>query len=183
MPEFVTICPIGPVKERIIEEIAASISSSLGLDCSVSREIKIPESAFSKTRTQYNSKLILKHLFKGFNPSVFRVLGVTEVDLYVPILKYVFGLAQINGPCSLISLYRLRPQIYDQPPDLEILLERAEKTALHELGHTLGLIHCRDRSCIMFSSTKIKDTDSKQRAFCPTCHALFRWYLEKMKRI
>ena len=32
------------------------------------------------------------------------LLGVTAVDLYIPILTFVFGEAQIGGPCGLVSL-------------------------------------------------------------------------------
>jgi archaemetzincin len=106
-------------------------------------------------------------------------MGVTTVDLFVPILKFVFGLAQIDGPCSIISTHRLRPEFHDSTPDRDLFLARIEKTALHELGHGLGLTHCRDRRCAMYSSTRIQDTDFKRADFCPTCAELFRWHLER----
>jgi archaemetzincin len=109
-------------------------------------------------------------------------MGVTTLDLYVPILKYVFGLAEVNGQCALISTYRLRPEFYEQPGNDTLLLERTEKTALHELGHTLGLTHCRDRLCVMYSSTHIENTDQKNADFCRTCRDLFVWYLDKKRR-
>jgi archaemetzincin len=138
-----------------------------------------PKYAYNDTRHQYNSKQILKHLLKQCTRETLRLIGVTPVDLYVPILKYVFGLAQIEGQCSIISLHRLYPQLYDQPSNSDLLLARVEKTALHELGHTFGITHCRDRRCIMYSSTRIEDTDFKQPDFCPTCFELFQWYLKK----
>jgi len=106
-----------------------------------------------------------------------KLIGITKVDLYVPVLKYVFGLSEINGQCSLISLHRLIPQFYENPANHELLLTRAEKTALHELGHAFGLTHCRNRHCVMYSSTKIEDTDFKQPDFCPTCLELVKWRL------
>ncbi len=136
-----------------------------------------PKYAYNETRFQYDSKLILKHLQKGCSDDTLRLIGVTHVDLYVPILKYVFGLAEVEGRCCLISIHRLRPEFYDQPPNPALLLERVEKTALHEIGHTLGLTHCRDRSCVMHSSTHIENTDIKQPDFCATCFELFKWYL------
>jgi archaemetzincin len=134
--------------------------------------------AYNEDRGQYDSKLILKRLPNGCPPDAIRLMGITHVDIYVPILKYVFGVAEIEGRCSLMSLYRLRPEFYDQPRDLNLLLERADKTAIHELAHTLGLTHCRDRHCVMFSSTHIENTDFKRLDFCPTCRELFRWYLD-----
>jgi archaemetzincin len=138
-----------------------------------------PQFAYNDTRCQYNSKLILKRLLQRNLRGTLRLIGVTPMDLYVPILKFVFGLAQIEGKCSIISLHRLYPRFYDQPSNLDLLLARVEKTVLHELGHTFGITHCRDRRCVMYSSVRIEDTDVKQPDFCPTCFELFQWYLKK----
>ena len=140
----------------------------------------VPDDAFNETRCQYNSKEILKRLLQCCPPDTLRFLAVTKVDLYVPILKYVYGLAQIDGRCALVSLHRLCPRFYNQLPDPALLLERTEKTVLHELGHTFGLIHCRDRRCVMYSSTRIEDTDLKEIDFCSTCFELIRWRIEKI---
>ena len=137
-----------------------------------------PKYAYNEGRGQYNSKLILSHLSRSCPEDTLRFMGVTHVDIYVPILKYVFGLAQVAGKCFLISTHRLYPEFYDQPPNTDILLERVEKTAIHELGHTFGLTHCRDKRCVMFSSTKIENTDLKEPDFCPTCFDLFQWFLD-----
>jgi len=179
LSDCVTICPIGSVDPGILEHIAKCISTRCGLTCRISMRMENPRYAYNDTRCQYNSKLILKHLLDRNFQDSFRLIGVTPVDLYVPILKYVFGLAQIQGKCSIISLHRLYPMFYDQPSNPDLLLARVEKTALHELGHTLGLTHCRDRRCVMYSSTRIEDTDLKQPDFCCTCFELFQWYLKK----
>ena len=138
-----------------------------------------PKYAYNETRSQYDSKLILRRLLGECPHNTLKFIGVTTVDLYVPILQFVFGLAQIEGKCSIVSLHRLYPQFYSRPPDPDLLLKRVEKTVLHELGHTFGIIHCRDRRCVMYSSTRIEDTDFKQPIFCPTCSELFKWHLEK----
>jgi len=148
------------------------------LSCWISPALEIPLFAYNDARGQYDSKAILTHLLQ--NPyETTKVLGVTHVDLYVPILKYVFGLAQIEGPCALISLHRLAPQFYDKPSDWELFMSRIEKTALHELGHSFGLTHCKDRRCIMYSATRIEDTDHKKAKFCPNCFELLKWYISK----
>lgn len=139
-----------------------------------------PEYAYDEKRQQYNSKLILERLAQYHSHDTVRSVGITCVDLYVPVLKYVFGLAEIEGRCAIISTYRLRPQFYEQPADPYLLLDRVEKTAMHELGHTLGITHCRDRNCVMYSSSRIEDTDFKQTDFCPTCLDLFRWNLDRL---
>lgn len=179
MSRCVTICPIGLVDKEIIQHMAERITSRCGLASRVSPGMENPIYAYNETRCQYNSKLILKQLIQNCSHDTFRLMGVTQVDLYIPILTFVFGLAQIEGPCSVISIHRLCPEFYDQSSDFDFLLNRIEKTALHELGHTMGLTHCRDRRCVMHSSTRIEDTDFKQPFFCPTCFELFNWYLER----
>ena len=179
MSNSVTICSVGSVDEGILEHIAKCISIRCGLTCRISLRTENPRYAYNDTRCQYNSKLILKRLLQQSPLDTFRLIGVTTVDLYVPILKFVFGLAQIEGKCSIISLHRLCPRFYDQPSNPDLLLTRVEKTALHELGHTLGITHCRNRHCVMYSSTRIEDTDFKHSEFCPTCLDLFQWFLKK----
>jgi len=179
LPGCVTICPIGSVGEDILDRLATCIETRCGLVCKISQSMGTPQYAYDKRRSQYNSKLIIKSLMQCCPRDTLRHMGVTSVDLFVPILKYVFGLAQVEGQCSIISTYRLRPQFYDNPSDPDLLMERVEKTALHELGHSFGLTHCRDRRCVMYSSTKIEDTDSKRVEFCGTCLELFRWNMDK----
>ena len=179
MPKCITICPIGSVEKRILEHISECISYRCNLSCNFFTGMDNPKYAYNETRSQYDSKLILRRLLGECPHNTLKFIGVTTVDLYVPILQFVFGLAQIEGKCSIVSLHRLYPQFYSRPADPDLLLKRVEKTVLHELGHTFGIIHCRDRRCVMYSSTRIEDTDFKQPIFCPTCSELFKWHLEK----
>lgn len=174
-----TICPLGLIEDEIPNLISACIEEKCGLRCKIIPPRKPPEYAYDRGRLQYNAKLILRRLISQVPRDAFKFMGVAEVDLFVPILQYVFGVAQMEGPCSLISVYRLRPQFYERPPNRALFLERLQKTALHELGHCFGLTHCINRHCVMYSSTRIQDTDSKEIDFCPTCKGLFQWYLEK----
>ncbi len=57
--------------------------------------------------------------------------------------------------------------------------ERIGKEAIHELGHTFGLTHCRDPLCVMNSSCLIGETDCKGTELCPTCQELYRWTSEE----
>jgi archaemetzincin len=175
----ITICPIGPVDGEILQRISACILIRCGLSCDVAEKMPLPSYAYDDIRHQYNSKTILKRLIKESSYHTLKFIGLTPVDLYVPILKFVFGLAQIEGKYSVVSLHRLAPQFYDQPPNPILLLERLEKTVLHELGHMFGITHCRNRHCIMFSSTRIQDTDFKNPCFCPTCFELLSWHLKQ----
>ena len=73
-----------------------------------------------------------------------RLLGITDVDLFIPMLSFVLGQAQLGGPTAVVSVARLRQEFYGLPPDLPLLRARAVKEAVHEIGHTFGLTHCAD---------------------------------------
>lgn len=133
-----------------------------------------PESTFDTSRGQYRSTALLKLLLNGPIVSGRRYLGVTDVDLFTPVLTYVFGEAQLDGRAAIVSLHRLRPELYGLPADENLLFERLEKEAVHELGHTFGLIHCAEPTCVMHASTYAEQVDFKAATFCPNCLAVVR---------
>ena len=98
-----------------------------------------------------------------------RVLGVTECDLFVPVLTFVFGEAQLDGDCAAVSTARLDERFYGLPAREELLRERLVKEAVHELGHTFGLGHCADWHCVMASSHGVERLDVKGSEFCARC--------------
>ena len=107
------------------------------------------------------------------------VLGVTDVDLYVPNYNFVFGEAVCPGKAALISLYRLKPEFYGEPPNKQVFRERVAKEAVHAIGHALGMPHCKNPNCVMFFSLSIVDTDKKGISFCNDCHLLLHRAMEK----
>jgi archaemetzincin len=132
-----------------------------------------PQGAYNKRRNQYNSSRILARMSDfGEDCEAERVLGVTDVDLYVPHLNFVFGEAECPGRFAIISLSRLRPEFFGQPPNRALFHERSVKEAVHEIGHTLGVRHCENPECIMFFSNSLLDTDRKESTFCERCHSL-----------
>jgi archaemetzincin len=130
------------------------------------------EKAYDKKRKQYRSNIILSEIqgYAAERKDLNCVLGVADVDIFVPELNFVFGEAACPGKAALISLWRLRPEFYGEARDMELFLSRALKEAVHEIGHTLGLRHCTRSSCVMYFSNSIFDTDKKQSLFCDQCY-------------
>ena len=133
-----------------------------------------PESTYDASRGQYNSTRLLQLLLDDSQPCEGAVLGVTGVDLFVPVLTFVYGEAQLGGRAAVVSLHRLRPEAYGLPPDPGLLAERLLKEAVHELGHVQGLIHCPDPTCVMRPSTYVEQIDGKGAEFCDACQELVR---------
>ncbi len=134
--------------------------------------LSVPEETFNKTRQQYSSNSILSRIrnYAKKDITIDKILGIVDIDIFVPNLNFVFGEAEYPGKAALISLWRLKPEFYEQPSNNELLIERSTKEAVHELGHTLGLKHCSNPFCVMYFSNSIFETDRKQSLFCSKCH-------------
>lgn len=122
-------------------------------------------------RRQYDANQVMKLVSERVPYYTFKAIGVFRVDLFIPILTYIFGQAVLNGNIGIASLYRLRNELYGLPPNQLLMIERFRKVVIHELGHTFGLIHCLTTNCIMRSSTYVEDIDQKELRFCPSCQA------------
>jgi len=166
----ITLKPVGNVDNRIMEELREKLSQIFGCPVEIKSGIDSLEHAYDSRRRQYFSLLLLNNIkAKGIAKDE-RVLGIADVDLYVPELNFVFGEADVNHRAAIISLCRLRQEYYGLPPDEALFLERALKEAVHELGHTFGLEHCSNARCVMHFSNSLPDTDWKEAAFCSRCH-------------
>ncbi len=162
----IAVAPVGKVEASVLAHVCAIIGETFGGPCRAREALPAPDYAYDRRRGQYSAHAILERLHPQ---AVERVLGVVDVDLYVPELNFVFGLAGQTGRRAVIALPRLRQSFYGAPDNDALFLARAAKEAVHELGHTYGLGHCRDRRCVMAFSNSLADTDYKGRAFCSIC--------------
>lgn len=170
----VSIIPIGEFDLKLADSIGERIEEIIHeTNCRViENPLELQSECYNHVRGQYYSTLLLHKLeLETSKHASNRVLGVTEVDIYVPGMNFVFGEARLWGRCCLISIFRLRPEFYGSPANHPLLLERCVKEAIHELGHTLGLQHCSVESCVMRFSVSIYWVDRKKTRFCEECKA------------
>lgn len=168
----VLIQPLGNVSEEAVLKLTEMLNVKLDLfEAYMSnRRLPLSEKAYNPLRRQYHSPHILKMLCRvSENLDFDRILGVAEADLYVRGLNFIFGEAQLGGRCAIISLCRLKPEFYGERSNKKLFYLRMLKEAVHELGHTLGLNHCRNMKCVMYFSNSIWDTDMKDYRFCSQC--------------
>ena len=161
--------PTGAVPLLLLDELAAALARTFHVSCHVRSEALDAGFAFDPARNQYHSTALLQRLEALPCPPEVRLLGITGLDLYVPVLTFVFGEAQLEGHCALVSLHRLREEFYGLPASNDLLHERMVKEAVHELGHTFGLRHCEDWDCVMASTHAVERLDVKSAQFCPAC--------------
>lgn len=167
----ILIVPVPPFDSGTVSALAAPLQSIFGLPTKAnSTHIVDPSFAFDMYRNQYNSTALIATFVQRFSDHKGKVLGVTSVDFFVPVLTYVFGEAQLGGPIAVVSSFRLDDTLYGLPSNQKLLEERLIKEAVHELGHTFGLVHCHDYLCVMHSSTTVEDIDLKTEHFCHSCN-------------
>lgn len=159
----------GNFEKDFLGSIADNIRIEYQLPVSV-RESHIDLSVFfDPMRRQYNGNKMMKELEFSSASENIKNIALFRIDLFNPILTYIFGQASLNGNTGVASLYRLRNEQYGMKKDDVLLLERFKKVIIHELGHMFGLVHCHIPPCVMRSSTYVEDIDQKSQHLCTKC--------------
>lgn len=170
---YLGLMALGPVDPEIIRRLRTAVAKTLGLPVKVLRPHPLPQQTYHIVRRQHHSTQLLEYLLADQEAAgAFRILGITAVDLFIPILTFVFGEAQLNGRAAIISLFRPRGDADGSNPPPALVLRRLIKLSIHELGHTLGLGHCREEGCLMGFSANLEKLDQKNPAFCQYCQVL-----------
>lgn len=176
------LVPLGTVDRDAMTAIASRLESNFGLTLRRMEPWPEPLYAFDAQRKQFSSIPILRDLVARCPADATRLLAVTEMDLFIPMLSFIFGQAQLNGTIAMVSLARLRQEYYGLPMHPRLLAARAIKETLHELGHSFGLIHCLNPACPMSLSTNIRQVDAKGDAFCASCQVFLHESLRDLDR-
>jgi archaemetzincin len=168
------ILPFGDVPEITSKSIAGQILGQLRLPVDILPHLAPPSFALDERRLQYDAGSILKSMECAPHDAYDKLIGVVDVDLFVPILTHVFGEAKQGGCCALVSIYRLKKNPDGSPAHTSIQLERAGKVALHELGHLFNLHHCLEERCLMHFSGGMEDLDRAPLYYCRYCTVFLR---------
>ncbi len=179
MKKIFCIIPIGHIDNKILQYTQMELEERFNVAIDIGRQLEEPAYAYHKHKKQYNSTKILKQIHNLRLTGYDRILGIADVDMYIPERTFVFGGADVKKKVSVISLTRLRQEFYDQPENSALFKHRTIIEAVHELGHTYGLYHCKNNKCVMFLSNTIDDTDHKGAELCSNCENI----MEEKKKL
>ncbi len=163
-PSRIVLVGLGTITGKLVSAVRAALRENLLLEAAAGPALERPKYAFNEARGQYHAASILRRL-SSLRPArePAPVLGLADVDLFLPDATYVIGDADRDAGAALVSTARLATR------DLDRLAIRAAVEAVHEAGHLLGLGHCLDFRCAMFLSREPVEVDRKGPGLCHGC--------------
>jgi archaemetzincin len=159
----IALTPVGAqswLDEPLVAALGAILRDVFAATVLAAGTIPLPDDAYNPSRRQYHSTVLLDTLARHKRAEWSRLLGIADVDLYTPDLNFVFGEADASRGVAVFSVARLHT------PDRDRFVHRAATEAIHELGHTYRLRHCRDPRCVMWFSNRLEESDRKGTRFC-----------------
>jgi archaemetzincin len=168
----ITLISFGYFREDFLKNIADAVKHEYAFSVNIKEGHLDLSEFYDPVRRQYNGVKLLDEVNKMFSSNSDKTIGLFSVDLFIPILTYIFGQAFLKGSTGIASHYRLSNERYGINMDDNYILDRFKKEVIHELGHTFGLIHCHVPTCVMRSSTYVEDIDQKSTNLCLNCRKL-----------
>ena len=160
---------VSPMNGDMLERVRQEVETRFALPTNLVTVDAPLQDSLEPRRGQHSSTKILRWILTSIPPKVAKVVGITDVDLFIPVLTFVFGEAQVDGRVAVVSTARLCLTYNGQPASPALVEARLLKECLHELGHTFGLVHCPGRDCLMSRSNSVLEVDRKRTVFCRDC--------------
>jgi len=158
--------------DDLIQHIIQSIKDEFHISISIRKyDIDLIQ-YYSPRRRQYDANELLKVISEINSQEKIKKIALFNIDLFIPILTFIFGQAILGGNTGIVSNFRLRNELYGLKQNDKLLFERLSKVIIHELGHMFGLIHCQNLTCVMHSSTYVEHIDQKKQHFCLKCREI-----------
>jgi archaemetzincin len=173
----ITLISFGYFEEKFLKDVAEAVQREYLLLVNIKEGHLDLSEFYDPGRRQYNGGKLLKEVDSAYSSDSIKTIGLFSVDLFIPILTFIFGQAFLKGRTGIASLYRFSNERYGIGTDDRSIPERFKKEVIHELGHTFGLIHCHIPTCVMRSSTYVEDIDQKSANLCIKCRNELNSYL------
>jgi archaemetzincin len=172
-PGRVYVVALGEVPDALVAEVSAALQAEYVLEVVRLPPVPLPAQAYHQPRRRYRAEKLLVFLNgllpRDAGPGA-RILGLTAADISTSKPPHadwgVFGLGEIGGRACVVSSFRLRRRARG-PAQVAF---RVRSTAVHEVGHTLGLPHCDEPRCVMLDAEgSIRNTDTGTGRLGPGC--------------
>jgi archaemetzincin len=166
----ICVVPIGEVAERDLAFARDVAEASFGREALVYEPLPLQEVYYYPERGQYGANGFLRYVEANAPRGAYRVLGVTAQDIFAGDLNFLFGIGRCPGKCAVVSTYRFG--FYCDTAERRDV--RFAKLIVHELGHTFGLLHCRQTLCVMKFAVGYETLDGTRLAACARCERSLR---------
>ncbi|MCO4763355.1 MAG: hypothetical protein KC502_17695 [Myxococcales bacterium] len=163
--------PLGKMPRARVQLVQTALRAFFPYEVRRLKRIRLPKSAWYPPRRRWRADKLLDTLAARMPKGGFRILGITAKDISTTKGKHrdwgVLGLATLDGSACVISSFRVaRGAKSRRQAD-----DRFAKTAVHEIGHTLGLDHCPTVGCLMEDARGKVSTSDREVDLCPRCRA------------
>jgi len=171
----------------LVDPVAEFLRIFFQREVALGATMPLPSEAFHEQKGatgQYDAEVVLDSLVGTCEPRAAACLAITDRDLFVDKLQYVFGLGHFRKRVGVFSTYRLWEKKRDADTGrVEAVrrpepLRRALKVAVHEMSHELSVAHCvHYRDCVMAGTNSLAESDGGALMLCPLDHAKLEWNL------
>lgn len=184
---LVKVVVMGTFPESLLKPVETALEQELAVEVERIDGVALPAFAYYPPRRRYRAERLLDFLNQHLRgePRSTRVLGLTTVDISTTNGRYrdwgIFGLGEIGGRSCVVSSFRLGRGAAKRDQSLRQF--RVATTAVHEVGHTLGLQHCTEPRCLMRDAEgSIETVDTSDGHLGPRCMARLERHAPKTER-
>jgi archaemetzincin len=177
----IIVVPLGTVSPDIVRMVHDTLAARFRFEVRVAEPLAMPEDAWYAPRKRWRAEKILAALDRRDWGPAWRVAAITEAPISTTKGSVddwgIAGLGSIDGLSSVFSGYIFRGIKKRDPAEYRRFIDNL---VLHEVGHTLGLLHCPLDRCIMADAhgDAIKSARASINEFCPRCYARIKQHLK-----